>query len=345
VSPHRFDAVVLREYGAPEVLKLEHFEREWPSPGNALVRILATTVNNVDVQLRSGRLGTHRTLPHAPGPDMVGEVLESPDPSWVGKRVIVNPSSGCGRCHWCAAGARNRCKSFQIIGEGAIWGGYSSLVDCAVANLIEVPASLPTEIAACLPVTFGTAWRMLVGQAQVTPNDRVLVFGAGGGIAVAARRIARLLGAEVHVAARPSNKLDRVAAEGFTVWPVNLEELGGLPKKLRAAGDITVVVDAAGGDWFSTGLRILAPGGRLVTCGATTNPMANIDVRHIFWKQTSAMGATGGTSGELIHVLALAARGVLVPEIDRCLPIREAVAAHKAIEEGDVFGKIVLTWS
>ena len=142
-----------------------------------LVRVRACALNHLDIWNRRGVV--RLPLPRISGADVAGEVLESNDPSIAaGLRVMVQPGLSCGKCDACLDGRDNECARYDVLGSQSD-GGYAELVRVPARNLIPIPDAIGFVEAAAFPLTFVTAWHMLVTKAQVRPGEDVLVLGAG----------------------------------------------------------------------------------------------------------------------------------------------------------------------
>jgi len=190
---------------------------------------------------------------------------------------------------------------------------------------------------------FGTAWRMLVTRADLSPGETVLVMGASGGVGHAAVQIAADAGAEVFAAAGSEEKLDSARELGAD-HAIDYEA-ESLPDAVRAATDkrgVDVVVDHVGGETWGDSLRALARGGRLVTCGATAGPNPRTDIPRIFGNQLTILGSTMATPGEVDDVLAKVWDGTYEVRIRETLPMSETAQAHELLEDREGFGKVVV---
>jgi NADPH:quinone reductase-like Zn-dependent oxidoreductase len=178
----------------------------------------------------------------------------------------------------------------------------------------------------------------------VQPDETVLILGIGGGVALAALQIAKHAGARVFVTSGSQEKLDRARAMGADVL-INhkttdfSKEVWGITEKRG----VDVVIENVGAATWAGSIRALAKGGRLVTCGATSGPKPDEDIRRIFVKQITIYGSTMGTPHDWEQLNRLLATRALRPVVDRALPLEQAAQAQELLEHGDHFGKIVLT--
>jgi NADPH:quinone reductase-like Zn-dependent oxidoreductase len=336
-------AVPITQHGGPEVLQLLDVPEPTPASGQALVRVRACALNHLDLWQRRGLEHVKLPLPHIPGSDIAGEVVDPGDSGVAaGARVIVHPGLNCGRCPACLAGDDSLCATYGIVGYQSE-GGYAELAAVPARNLIPLPAQVSFTDGAAFPLTFLTAWHMLVSRAHVRRGETVLVMAAGSGVGQAAIQVARLQGARVIATARQKEKLDAARALGAdevvdTTQPDWSAEVRRHTNKRGA----DVVIEHVGAAVWDQAIKSLARGGRLVTCGATTGPHGEIDLRVLFAKQQSLLGSYMGTRADLGAAVEGLASGQLKPAVDSVLPLARAADAHRRLEAREQFGKIVL---
>jgi NADPH:quinone reductase-like Zn-dependent oxidoreductase len=340
-------AVVIHAHGGPDALTFEPaWPRPEPGPEDILVSVRACGLNHLDIFARDGMPREPTPLPLITGGDVAGVVHAAGSKvSWprAGDRILVNPLRGCGTCEYCRRGEAPRCLRYRMLGEHEP-GGLAEFVTCRAAQAVPLPPDYPFARAACLPITFGTAWRMLTRYAAIRPGDAVVVLGAGGGVAIAAIQIARLMGATVIATASSEEKLERARRLGAThtinyaideAWDVAVRRLTG-----KRGAD--VIVESVGSTTWERSIRALGRGGRLVTCGATAGPIGATDIRYVFRREQTLQGSNGWTHDELLRVADLAFRGVVEPVIDRILPLERTVDGERAMENREVFGKVII---
>ena len=335
-------AVRFHEHGGPEVLRFEDAPDPAPAPGRAIVRIRACALNHLDLFERRGLDRVPLPLPHISGSDISGEVVDpGGGPVPAGARVMLQPGLRCGTCAACLAGRDNLCVRYDVLGLRSD-GGYAELIGVPAENLIPVPDHVDDNAAAAFPLTFLTAWHMLVTRAALAAGETVLVLAGGSGVGQAAIQIARHLGARVLATSAPS-KFDRTRALGAEdVFDHYNVDFSREVKRVTGGRGVDIVVEHVGEATWDRSVRSLANGGRLVTCGATTGPRAAIDLRHLFARQLSLLGSYMGRFSDLHDAAPLFFAGVLRPVIDEVFPLARAADAQRRLEGKEQFGKIVL---
>ncbi len=336
-------AIRFHEYGGPEVLRYEDVPEPEIRKDEVLVRVRACALNHLDLWVRKG-IG-NVPLPHIPGSDVAGEVVrvgEYVDGIRQGQRVLLAPMVYCGHCLFCVSGRQNLCKQFSVLGN-RVDGGCRELLPARRDYLIPIPDSLSFEQAACVPLVFLTAWHMLAGRVGIRPGQMVLVWGAGSGVGSAAIQIVKLWGGRVIATAGDERKLAKARELGadFTVNH-SQQKVSEEVKRLTGGEMVDVVFEHVGQATWPESMRSLKSTGVIVTCGATTGPMVDIDLRFLYSRQLSYLGSYMGTMGELHDVLQHVFSGRLKPVLDRTFPLAEARAAHERLEKREMFGKIVL---
>lgn len=338
-------AVLIDRHGGNEVVRVGERPEPVAGPREAVVRLQAAAFNRLDVFVRNGIPGVPIDLPHVPGADGFG-VVESVGADVTdlapGAKVVLQPGLACGRCETCRKGERSLCVSYGLLGEH-VPGTFAERIAVAREQLFPAPDLSPEENAA-----FGlaglTAWRMLVTRAALRPGESVLVHGIGGGVSTFALQIARLAGASlVIVTSSSAEKLARARELGADVGiDYRREDVARRVREITGKRGVDVVVDSVGAATWRTSLLSAAKGGRIVTCGATTGPNPEEEIRHIFWKQLSILGSTMGTDAEFEAMRRSVAAGRLRPVVDSVFPLHEAAKGYERMESGAGFGKIVI---
>jgi len=312
-------------------------------PQESAVQVLLFLVNHLDLFARDGIPDV--PLPQVPGADGAGvveEIGEGVSGLAIGDRVLVQPGLFCGVCEFCLGGEQSLCVEYRILGEHAP-GTFAEKALVPARNLFPIPDALSFEQAAAFPLSYQTAWRLIVTRGAVRPGSTVLIHGVGGGVGWAALEIALLCSARVIATTSGEEKASAARGAGAElVIDYTKEDVGKAIRQHTARRGVDVVVDSVGEKTWMTSLRTVRRGGRIVTCGATTGPNPAEEIRLIFWKHLSILGSTMANDREFRALLQTVAAGRLSPRIDRIFPLSEARAAYQLLEEGRQFGKIVL---
>lgn len=338
-------ALRIHEHGGPEVLCLDDVPVPEPGPGEVLVRVLAVSVNHLDLWVRRGMPGVEIPFPRVLGSDGTGEIVAHgpgvEDPP-VGTRVVILPGVSSGRSEHDREGNDHLSADYGIRGEH-IDGIDAEYVALEARYVMPLPEGVDPIEAAAVPLVFVTAWGMLVTRARVQAGERVLVIGGASGVGSAAIQIARDAGARV-IATGGSERKRALARE------MGAEEVADhtdpdWPRAVQRWSDgrgVDVVVEHVGPATWQGSLRCLARNGRLVTCGATTGPKVEVVLPHLFIKNLSILGSTMGPSGAFPTIFRKVGEGRYRPVVDRVMPLSQAEQAHRLLEAREVLGKIVL---
>jgi NADPH:quinone reductase-like Zn-dependent oxidoreductase len=330
-------AAVFREPVGPRGVVVEERERTGVEPGQVAVAIQAAALNHLDLWLVSGaqRIAPPRVI----AADGAGVVAASGDDRWKpGDEVVVYPVACCWECEACRAGQQVLCRQFGIIGEHTD-GAACELLHVPAQNLYPRPAGLSWEETAAFPLTFLTAWRMIVTRARLRAGETMLVVGAGAGVAAAAIAIGRHLGARVLATSRSEAKRQRALELGASA----AFDSAGFSKPVREAsgGGVNVVFEHVGPATLDESIRSIRPGGRIVFCGSTSGVKAEVNMPRLFFAQADLLGSTMGNAGEFEAVLD-AISGGLRPSVDSTHPLDEVAAALERLDHAEQFGKVTL---
>jgi NADPH:quinone reductase-like Zn-dependent oxidoreductase len=338
-------AARIHQHGGPEVLVYEDAPDPKIKANEVLVRVRACALNHLDLWVRGGIPGMGFDMPHILGSDIAGEVVAVGELCWrvrPGQRVLLSPGLSCRQCAQCAAGRDNFCPQYTIFGL-RVPGGNAELVAAPEYAVIPIPDDLSFEDAAAAPLVFLTAWHMLRGRAQLEPGEDVLVLAASSGVGSAAVQIAKLFQCRVIATAGGDTKLEMARKLGADVVIDHYrQDIAAEVKNFTDRRGVDVVFEHVGAATWPKSVQSLAPGGRLVTCGATTGYDAKVDLRFLFNRQHSLLGSFMGTLGDLHQVLKFVFRKQLRPIIDRVYPLSEIRAAHERLENKEQFGKVLV---
>jgi len=342
-------ACVLTATGGIDKLQVKEVpDAPAPQAGEVRIAIRAAALNHLDLFVASGLPGTAEHFPFVVGADGAG-VVESVGPEVTavksGDRVMLNPGISDYSCEFCQAGEHSLCVNYRLLGEH-LPGTMAELITVPAHNVARMPALIPaltwSEAAAFSLVTL-TAWRMLVTRAQLKADETVLIWGVGGGVSLAALRIAKLLGARAIVTSSDDEKLAAAQALGADVTLNHrTQEVGQEVRALTKKRGVDVVVDTVGAATWDNSLRSLRRGGRLVICGATSGPQVGLDLRRLFWHHWSVLGSTMGNAAEYAEIVRRLGKGELRPLVDRVFPLARARDAYERLQRGAQLGKIAI---
>ena len=324
-------AIRIHEDGGPEVLRYEDVPDPEPAPGEILVSMRAAGLNHLDVWVRRG-------LPSVPKPRILGAdgagivvaLGEGSQGFELGDRVVVNPGiPHDGR--------------ITVIGEHTD-GTCCELKSIAASQLYRLDDDLSFAEGAAFPLTFETAHRMLVTKAAVREGEWVLIWGIGGGVALAAFEISRALGASTIVTSSSSEKLEKALALGADVAVSHADgDVVQAVKDATGGRGADVVVETVGEATWERSLAAAAHEGRIVVCGATSGHSPPARLYRLWWKQLVIYGSTMGMPADFEGAYELIRSGGARIHVDSTFPLAEAAKAHERLESGTQFGKVVLT--
>ncbi|MFX1358256.1 MAG: zinc-binding dehydrogenase [Promethearchaeota archaeon] len=340
-------AAFISNHGDLEELKIGELETPKISQNEVLIRTKFGALNHIDIFLIKGWPGLNLKMPHIIGSDgsgIIEEIGKGVSSLSEGDRVTINPGLSCGKCRWCLSGQQVFCKSFSIMGEHG-WGTFAEFFKVPEVNALKCPDNFPLDKAAAAPLVFLTAYRSLVTQAKVKKDEYVLIHGAGGGVSSAAIQIAKFFGAVVITTTSNDEKMQKARKLGAD-YVLNYKENPDYGKfiftEITKKHGVDIVLDSVGKSTFQDSLRLLKPGGRLVTPGSTSGPFSEIDIRQIFWKQLVIKGSTMSNQSEFREVMDLIFNNKLTPQIDMSFPFEKLVDAERYLNEGKQFGKVLV---
>lgn len=286
------------------------------------VRVKAASLNHHDLWALKGQALAAERLPMILGTDAAG-VTED------GREVIVHAVIGDPG----AAGDETLDPRRSILSE-VYPGTLAEVVRVPSRNLVDKPASLSFEEAACLPTAWLTAYRMIATRSGTREGDTLLVQGAAGGVATALIILAKAMGRRVWVTSRTEEK---------RAWAKSIGADEAFESGARLPEKVDAVMETVGEATWDHSLKSLRPGGRIVISGATSGASPSADLNRVFFLQLSVVGSTMGTLEELQGLVALLDRTGVRPVIDRVLPMADASEAFAVMNAGDVHGKLVVT--
>jgi NADPH:quinone reductase-like Zn-dependent oxidoreductase len=291
--------------------------------GWVTVHVKAASLNHHDLWSLKGQALSAERVPMILGSDAAGVTDD-------GREVIVHGvvgDVGVGR------GDETLDARRSLLSE-VYPGTFAERVRVPARNLIDKPSELTWAEAACLPVAYLTAYRMIKTKSATSEGDTILVQGAAGGVATALIVLGKALGRTVWVTSRTEEKRD---------WALSIGADAAFVSGAKLPGKVDAVMETVGEATWDHSLRSLRPGGTIVISGATSGANPPADLNRVFFLQLNIVGSTMGTADELGELVDLLVRTGARPIIDRELPMGRAAEAFEAMAAGDIHGKIVLT--
>ena len=316
-------------------------------PDEILLRVKFTALNHIDIWMRIG--SPYRVkLPHIMGSDICGQVVQEDKEGTLKERnikegdtVVIFPSITCGSCLWCLSGEESMCEKGKSIGVH-LFGGYSELVSVPAKNVYKKPQNLTEEETTALPLAGITALHMF-SKANVKPFDTVLIPSVGSGVGMFLLFLSKLSGLTVIATSSKDEKLKRAKEMGAD-FTINHTDTNWFKKVLEITEKgVDVAFEYIGGEFINQVISCVSKNGKIVTCGNTKAENSNIDIRSIFSKQITIIGSMGGKRAEFEKLLKISESGKVKPYIDSIFPLEDVKSAHKRLEKGEAFGKILLS--
>lgn len=310
---------------------------------NILIKIKAASLNQVDIYMRDNGAGIRHSLPLIMGVDGVGEVADASQASnfKIGDPVILYPYEFCGTCPYCMAGEQQFCNQAKIPGEHRD-GTFAEYISIPERSLFHLPKQVDELKASTLGVAYLTAWRMVISKAKASPGKSILVMGGGGGVALAAIDIARMVGCTIYATTSGSRKISKLTSYGVDhVLDYKSDNIVKCIKELTLGDGVDIVIDNVGEATWDQSLKCVKKGGSVITCGATTGPNPDADLQRLFIRQISIHGSTMGNISEFAAVLSAFASQKLNPQIDRVYHLHQHAEAFGHLTNPDRLGKVV----
>jgi NADPH2:quinone reductase len=340
-------AIVLKEFGGPEVLRLEDVPAPQPAAGEIVLKVHSVSVNRtLDLIVRAGKYPVKIQLPHVLGADPAGEVVEiggGVTKFKVGDRVAVISAAPCQQCGPCLNGEEANCVDNKRIGVD-VSGGYAEFIASPARYAVKLPDEISFAEGTVITRHFPMAFNLLAGKAHIKPGEWVLVMGATGALGSSCVQVAKMLGARVIAGAGADERValaKRYGADfGINYRKQNLAEV--IMNLTDGQGVAVVCENIADPTLWTGAFNSLAMGGRLVTAGAHGGGNVNLDVKRLYMKRLRIIGAAGTNPPDIAKALEAAAAGRISAIIDRTMPLREAAEAHRIVEGNQTSGKVIL---
>ncbi|MBI2856444.1 MAG: zinc-binding dehydrogenase [Chloroflexi bacterium] len=339
-------AVYINGFG--DVDKLTYGDRPdpTPGPGEVVIRVRASALNHMDLELRSGTGRAPGDLPRILGCDMAGEValLGSGVTGFQeGDHVLVDNRVKCDACQACLMGQDQFCSNQLRIGVD-MDGGHAEYCKVPALNVHKIRQDMSFEEAAAIPLAFHTAWQCLMVRGQLQPWETILIQAGGSGVGSAAIQIARRIGSRVITTAGSDEKLARARELGAHEG-INYRITPDFSQRVRELNDgrlVDMVLDVVGAAVWHQNLLSLRAGGRLVITGSTSGDQTQMDLSILTRKPLTLMGSGGRTRRSFRQMMSVINRGELHGVVGQVFPLEEVSHAHQVMESRDFFGKLVI---
>jgi NADPH:quinone reductase-like Zn-dependent oxidoreductase len=307
------------------------------SSGEVLVRIHAAAFNHRDLWIQKGQYAgiIFPMIPGADGCGVVEKAASTDDKKWIGKEVIINPSINWG------GNPKVQATDYVILGLPH-HGTFAQYLKIESRLLCEKPAHLSFVEAASIPLAGLTAFRVLFTRARVQHGEKVLITGAGGGVALFAIQFAIAAGCEVYITSGSDEKIAKAVSLGAK-GGVNYKKENWHKELQQQSGGFDAIVDSACGDNFAKLVDIAKPAGRIAFYGATLGAFNSGVPAKIFWKQLDILGSTMGNDVEFCEMVNFIIRHQIKPVVDSVWDLDKAQQAIEYLSKGEQFGKIVLS--
>ena len=316
-----------------------------PPRTRSRLRVRTVGLNHIDVWGFRGMAFAKRTYPLTVGAECACEVVAvGADVTSVkpGDRVVPYSALTCGTCAACLRGRDNLCENVAGVRGFHIDGFAEDLANHPARLLVKIPDGVSMHDAACVAVAYGTVEHMLFDNAHLDPGEWVLVHAGGSGIGSIAIRIAKSIGCTVITTVGSAEKAEKARALGADhVINYREDRFEGVVRKLTRKKGVDVVFEHTGADTWAGSLLSMKRGGRLVTCGATSGPVGNLNLMQLFQQQYRITGSFGAPMSALARGLDRIASGVK-PVVDTVYGLAEFRAGVARLEARDVFGKLLV---
>ena len=337
-------AAWIERFGGLDVIQVGDRPKPERRHGEVLVKIHASTLNHHDVYLRRGEAGQIR-LPVVLGSDGAGTVMESDALSifQAGDKVVIYPVLSCGACVNCRNHLPHKCCcGFGMVG-GERDGTQAEYLVLPETNLLAMPECLNFETAAAVSLAGLTAWNMVVDESHVKRGEHALLLGASGGVGVFTLKLLKKFGVHVHAVTSSPEKANALLELGAdSVLADSAVEILRFTRSLPDRG-VDVAFNCVGGNTWRYVPPAVRAGGRILVCGTVRSPVAELDLRQIFYRNVSIIGCSMGSPESLKKMLDyIASDPTLQIPIDHVIDLDQIANGHSRLEAGEVVGKIVV---
>ena len=317
-------------------LRIENVSTPELESGQILIKVRAVSLNHHELWVlkEKDQSGNFQIIPGADGAGDVVDVGEDVEKSWLGKRVVINPSLNWGNSK------HTHSSNLEILGD-ARNGTFAEYVAIDEKYVYEIPSHLTYEEAAAVPLAGLTAYRALFTKGMLNRKSKILITGIGGGVALWALSFALKMDTKVYVTSGHDDKIQKAIAAGAS-GGVNYKSKNWKKELLDQAGVFDLIVDGAAGSGFEILLHLLQAGGKVINFGKTAGYFPSFNPKLLFFNQITIVGTTAGSDDDFKNMLYYILYHQIRPVIDSIFPFDEIQAAVKRLASADQFGKIVL---
>jgi NADPH2:quinone reductase len=340
-------AIVLRQFGGPEVLNQEEVAEPRAASGEIVLKVHSVSVNRtLDCTVRAGKYPVTIQMPHVLGVDPAGEVVEVGNGVTkfsIGDRVATISIIPCLHCKQCVKGLEANCVASKHIGLHR-WGGYAQYVAVPERNAFKIPDNLSYAEGTVITRHFPMAFNLLTNKTTVSAGEIVLVMGASGALGSCCVQVAKMFGAKVIAAAGADERVELAKSYGAD-FGVNYrsQNLSAEVMKLTDGDGVDIVCENISDPTLWPGaFNSLAIGGRMVTAGAHGGGTVTLDAKRLYRRRISIFGAAGTNPPDVEKALNAASQGKIRAIINRTMPLSEAANTHRIVENNQIAGKIIL---
>jgi NADPH:quinone reductase-like Zn-dependent oxidoreductase len=340
-------AIVLEEFGGPEVLRYDDVSVPRPASGELLLKVHSVSVNRtLDLVVRAGKYPVEIRMPHVLGVDPGGEIAamgEGVDGFEIGDRVAVVSFIACRRCKQCLKGEEACCIASRHIGLHR-WGGYADYVVVPASNAFKLPDNVSYAQGSVIARHFPMAFNQLTSKANVKPGHWVLVMGATGALGSCCVQVAKMLGARVIAGAGTDQRVELAKGYGAD-FGINYRRQDLLAEVMSLTGNegVDVVCENISDPTLWAGaFNSLAINGTMVTAGAHGGGTVTLDMKRLYMRRLRIIGTAGTNVADVHKALDAAGQGKIHAIIGRVMPLRDAAQAHRIVEKNQIVGKIIL---
>jgi len=337
-------AVRIHKHGSVDCLSVDNIKDPQCLDENIIVQIKAAALNHLDIWVRNGLPGINIPLPLIMGSDASGIVVEAGknvNKFKIGDKVVVQPGTYNENSHYTKINKENFSRSYGILGETE--NGVQAEYVCLKEDNLHIMSNDLTFIeASSMQLVFMTAYQMLITRSNLSSNDIILIYGATSGVGSAAIQIAKDVGAKVISTVGIEDKKEYAYNLGSDYVLLHSKNIISEVMDITKNIGVDVVCEHIGESTWNQSMRVLRKGGKIVTCGSTTGPKVNIDLRFLFSKQQTILGSTMSDIPTFLKVMKKINSNAYKPTIDKVFLYDDVILAHSRMENRNHYGKIVL---